>query len=154
MVAFYRAGGRPTTAVFGTNETNGTKRIPFFKNEPEKLLKTQDRLPKTNRNEPKNEAEKLLKTLSCGKNEAKNEPNDVVENKAWRKNEPKTNRSESRKFASAWLAFVPDFGIFSAPHMRRSRGTSLQTARNTRIDGDAVCSYDGLQVYHAFQNRD
>jgi hypothetical protein len=39
------------------------KRIPFLKNEPEKLFKTQDRCQKTNRNEPKNEAEKLLKTL-------------------------------------------------------------------------------------------
>jgi hypothetical protein len=57
------------------------KRIPFFKNEPEKLLKTQDRAPKTNRNEPKNEAEKLLKIRSCGKNEPENEPTDVVENK-------------------------------------------------------------------------
>jgi hypothetical protein len=47
------------------------KRIPFLKNEPEKLLKTKDRDPKTNRNEPKNEAEKLLKTLGCGKNEPK-----------------------------------------------------------------------------------
>jgi hypothetical protein len=38
------------------------KRIPFLKNEPEKLLKTQDRQPKTNPNKPKNEAGKLLKT--------------------------------------------------------------------------------------------
>jgi hypothetical protein len=43
-------------------------------------LKTKDRAPKTNRNEPKNEAEKLLKIRSCGKNEPKNEPTDVVEN--------------------------------------------------------------------------
>jgi hypothetical protein len=57
------------------------KRIPFLRNEPERLLKTKDRLPKTNRNELKNEAEKLLKIRSCGKNEPENEPTDVVENK-------------------------------------------------------------------------
>jgi hypothetical protein len=45
------------------------KRIPFFKNEPEKLLITNDRGQKTNRNEPENEAEKLLKIRTCGKNE-------------------------------------------------------------------------------------
>jgi len=47
------------------------KRIPFLKNEPEKLLKTKDRGQKTNRTEPENEAEKLLKTRSCGKSEPK-----------------------------------------------------------------------------------
>ena len=41
----------------------GQKKMLFFENEPEKLLKTKDRVSKTNRNEPKNEAEKLLKTL-------------------------------------------------------------------------------------------
>jgi hypothetical protein len=50
------------------------KRIPFLKNEPEKLLKTQDRPRKTNPNEPKNEAGKLLKICSCGKNEPKTNP--------------------------------------------------------------------------------
>jgi hypothetical protein len=63
------------------------KRIPFLKNEPEKLLIIKDRPPKTNPNEPKNEAGKLLKTGSCGKNEPKNEPGHVVENKRWIKNE-------------------------------------------------------------------
>jgi len=47
------------------------KRIPFFKNEPEKLLKTKDLGKKTNRTEPENEAEKLLKTRGCGKSEPK-----------------------------------------------------------------------------------
>ena len=47
------------------------KRIPFLKNEPERLLKTKDRGQKANRTEPKNEAEKLLKTRSCGKKEPK-----------------------------------------------------------------------------------
>jgi hypothetical protein len=45
------------------------KRIPFLKNEPEKLLIIKDRPPKTNPNEPKNE------------------PGHVVENKRWIKNE-------------------------------------------------------------------
>jgi len=45
------------------------KKDVILKNEPEKLLKIQDRHPKTNRNEPENEAEKLLKIRSRGKNE-------------------------------------------------------------------------------------
>jgi hypothetical protein len=57
------------------------KRIPFFENEPEKLMKIKDRRQKRTENEPKNEAEKLLKTGACGKNEPKNEPGHVVENK-------------------------------------------------------------------------
>ena len=59
------------------------KRIPFLKNKAEKLLKIQDRLPKTNRNKPENKAEKLLKMRSCGKNKAKNKATDVVDNKRW-----------------------------------------------------------------------
>jgi hypothetical protein len=54
--------------LFGTN---GTEKDVILKNEAEMLLKTNDRLPKTNLNEPKNEAEKLLKIRSCGKNEPK-----------------------------------------------------------------------------------
>jgi hypothetical protein len=62
-------------------EGKNKKRIPFLKNEPGKLLITNDWAPKTNRNEPENEAGKLLKIRSCGKNEPKNEPGHVVENK-------------------------------------------------------------------------
>jgi hypothetical protein len=51
----------------------------IFKNEPEKLLKTNDRCQKTKLNEPENEAEKLLKIRSCGKNKPKNGPGHVVE---------------------------------------------------------------------------
>jgi len=43
----------------------------FFKNEPEKLLKTKDLAQKRTGNEPENEAEKLLKTLERIKNEPK-----------------------------------------------------------------------------------
>jgi hypothetical protein len=45
------------------------------------LLKTRDRVSKTNPNKPKNKAEQLLKTRSCGKDKAKNKPGHVVENK-------------------------------------------------------------------------
>jgi len=61
-------------------ENQKQKRIPFLKNEPEKLLKTQDWGQKTNRNEPENEVEKLLKIRSCGKNEPESEATDLVEN--------------------------------------------------------------------------
>jgi hypothetical protein len=74
------------------------KRIPFLKNEPEKLLKIKDWRTKTNPNEPKNEAGKLLKTCRCGKNEPKNEAGHVVENTARIKNEPKTKRRQSWHF--------------------------------------------------------
>jgi len=47
------------------------KRIPFLKNEPEKLLKTKGQATWIAKNEPENEPEKLLKTRSCGKNEPK-----------------------------------------------------------------------------------
>jgi hypothetical protein len=47
------------------------KNTHFCKNEPEKLLKTNDRLPKMGQNEPKNEAEKLLKIHTCEKNKPK-----------------------------------------------------------------------------------
>jgi hypothetical protein len=50
-----------------------------LKNEPEKLLKTQDHYQKTNRNEPKNEAGKFLKIRTCGKNEPENKAGHVVE---------------------------------------------------------------------------
>jgi hypothetical protein len=43
----------------------GHKKDVILKNEPERLLKTKDRCPKTNLNEPKNEAEKLLKIRFC-----------------------------------------------------------------------------------------
>ena len=43
----------------------GQEKDVILKNEPEKLLKTQEQTKKTNRNEPENEAEKLLKTLGC-----------------------------------------------------------------------------------------
>jgi hypothetical protein len=46
-----------------------TKRIPFFKNEPEKLLKTKGKATFVAKSEPENEAEKLLKTRSRGNNE-------------------------------------------------------------------------------------
>src|SRR5690242_1840696 len=75
------------------------KRIPFFKNEPEKLLKTKGRASKANRTEPENEAEKLLKTHTCGKNEPESEPGHVVGNKEQRKNETKTHRSKFWQFA-------------------------------------------------------
>jgi hypothetical protein len=65
------------------------KKDVILKNETGKLLKTNDRPPKTNRNEPKNEAGKLLKIRSCGKNEPKNEPGHVVENTRLSKNERK-----------------------------------------------------------------
>ena len=48
-----------------------TKRIPFLKNEPEKLLILKRSGQKRTGNEPKIEAEKLLKTRSRGKNEPK-----------------------------------------------------------------------------------
>jgi hypothetical protein len=57
------------------------KRIPFFKNKAEKLLKIKVWPLKTKRNKPENKAGKLLKTRSCGKNKAKNKATDVVENK-------------------------------------------------------------------------
>jgi len=47
------------------------KRIPFFKNEPEKLLKTKGKATCIAKSKPKSEAEKLLKTRSCGKSEPK-----------------------------------------------------------------------------------
>jgi len=61
----------PSQPFGGFWEIKKQKRIPFLKNEPERLLKTKDRGQKANRTEPKNEAEKLLKTRSCGKNEPK-----------------------------------------------------------------------------------
>jgi len=63
MAAF---GGEFSQRIFGWKKQ---KRIPFFKNEPERLLKTKNRGEKANRTEPENEAEKLLKTRTCGKNE-------------------------------------------------------------------------------------
>jgi hypothetical protein len=62
-------------------ELKNKKRIPFFKNEPRKLLEIKVWPPKTKLNEPENEARKLLKIRSCGKNEPKNEPGHFVENK-------------------------------------------------------------------------
>ncbi|MGA8183830.1 MAG: hypothetical protein WB819_09315 [Terriglobia bacterium] len=66
----------------------GTKKIGILKNKAEKLLKTNDRPPKTKLNKPENKAEKLLKTRSCGKNKAKNKATDVVENKRSLNGEP------------------------------------------------------------------
>src|SRR5690348_11546439 len=87
------ASGRKVDFRSGFLESQKQKRIPFLKNEPEKLLKTKDRGPKTNRNEPESEAEKLLKTRSCGKNE------------------PKTNRRTSRAvLASSRGQSRPDGG--------------------------------------------
>jgi len=63
MAAF---GGEFCQRIFGWKKQ---KRIPFFKNEPEKLLKTKGKATGVAKNEPENEAEKLLKTRSCGKNE-------------------------------------------------------------------------------------
>jgi hypothetical protein len=83
--------GAQETALFCSDfGREKQKRIPFFENEPERLLKTKDRRQKRTENEPKNEAEKLLKTRTCGKNEPKNEPGHVVENKRWPKNEPES----------------------------------------------------------------
>jgi len=60
------------------------KRIPFLKNEPERLLIPKQNGQKANRTEPESEAEKLLETRSDGKNE------------------PETNRKTNRaKFIKA-----------------------------------------------------
>jgi hypothetical protein len=76
-----RLGKAPEGLVIWLSGTNGTETRCYFKNKAEKLLKTRNRHPKTNRNKPKNKAEKLLKTRSCGKNKAKNKAGHVVENR-------------------------------------------------------------------------
>jgi hypothetical protein len=54
--------------LFGKIET---KKDVILRNEPERLLKTKDRLPKTNRNEPKNEAEKSFRIVPVEKTNRK-----------------------------------------------------------------------------------
>jgi hypothetical protein len=81
------------------SEVKNKKRIPFFKNEPRRLLKTKDRAPKTKLNEPENEAGKLSKTRSCGKNEPKNEPGHVVDIKGKLKNETKNEPEISTSYS-------------------------------------------------------
>jgi hypothetical protein len=53
------------------NRRKWDKKCIFYKNEPEKLLKTKDRHLKMGQNEPENEAENLLKTKGCGKTNRK-----------------------------------------------------------------------------------
>jgi len=65
-------------------EREKQKRIPFLKNEPEKLLKIKAKATWVAKNEPESEAEKLLKTRTRGKskpetNRKTNLP-DVVQN--------------------------------------------------------------------------
>jgi len=65
-------------------EREKQKRIPFLKNEPEKVLKIKGKATWIAKNEPESEAEKLLKTRTRGK--SKPETNrktslpDVVQN--------------------------------------------------------------------------
>ena len=78
MVALLVCGKPARFLGFGTNETNGTKKMLFFKNEAENLLITQDRAQKTNPNEPKNEAGKLLK-INHGEKTNRKRTRDLVE---------------------------------------------------------------------------
>jgi hypothetical protein len=66
--------GREMASVLAFWDEWDTKKMLLLENEPEKLLKTNDRPQKRTENEPKNEAEKLLKTGSCGKNEPETNP--------------------------------------------------------------------------------
>jgi hypothetical protein len=51
------------------------------------------------------------------------------------KHAKKQTGAKSERFGAARLAFLPDFGIFLAPHMTRSAGTTLQHAHNNRLMG-------------------
>ena len=69
QVSGFRGAGLPGfLTCFG-------QKTRFFKNEPEKLLKTNDQAPIRDRNERKQEAEKLFKTRSRGKSESKTNRN-------------------------------------------------------------------------------
>ena len=98
----YRVEKRLVFWLFGTNKT---KKDVILKNEPEKLLKTQEQVQKTNRNEPKNEAEKLLKTRGCGKNEP--ETNRKTKRAMLLKinGRQKSKRMRGDESKSLWLAY-------------------------------------------------
>ena len=61
------------------------KKDVVLKNEPWKLLKTQEKATWVAKNEPKNEAGKLLKTRACGKNEPKTNRTMLLKTKKARK---------------------------------------------------------------------
>ena len=85
------------------------KRILFLKNEPGKLLKTNDKLKKRTGNEAKTKLPKLLKIKEWPKkrtgNKPENEAGHVIENKGSLKNEPETNRN---------LSCLPEACLFPA----------------------------------------
>jgi len=93
-------------------EIKKQKRIPFLKNEPEKLLKTKDRTPKANRSEPESEPEKLLKTRACGKNE------------------PKTNRRRTWRIVGPDLARQWRFARLSTLESELARGDSPESTQS------------------------
>ena len=76
------------------------KKNSFFKNEPGKLLITNDKTKKRTGNEPETKLPNLLKTKKGPKKRTESEPENeaghIVENKGSLKNEPETNRRKSR----------------------------------------------------------
>ena len=74
------------------------KKNSFFKNEPGKLLETNDKLKKRTGNEAETKLPNSLKTKKVPKkrtgNEPENEAGHLVENKGSLKNEPETNRKK------------------------------------------------------------